>query len=303
MAPAAITTPASLDWALLRAFAAVMRHGSLSAAARALGLTQPTLGRQIRALEDQLGEALFDRVPSGLRANARALALMSQAEALEQAAVQLSTALVGNADAPAGTVRLSSSEIIGTRVLVPILGELAARHPEIEIELSITNARENLLRRDADIAVRLAAPDQDDVIAQRVAEIEVGMFASRAYLRRHGVPSSLEDLGRHRLVGPDRDTRAMSLILERRGMVLKPALFVFRSDSRLAQEAAVRAGIGIGPIRTFEVEDDPDLVRVLPRGFVERLPVWVMAHPDMRHARRLRTVYDAVVAGFRHRIR
>nr|WP_314072927.1 LysR family transcriptional regulator [uncultured Roseococcus sp.] len=298
-----MTALASLDWSLLRAFAAVMRHGSLSSAARALDLTQPTLGRQIRTLEEVLGEALFDRVPSGLRANARALALLSQAEALDQAAAELSAGLMGNPDAPSGTVRLSSSEIIGTRVLVPILGGLAMEHPEIEIELSISNFQENLLRRDADIAVRLDPPDQDDVIAQRVGEIEVGMFASRAYLRRHGVPSSLADLARHRLVGPDRDKRTMTNILARRGMDFLPKIFVFRSDSRLAQEAAVRAGIGIGPIRTFEVEDDPDLVRVLPQGFVERLPVWVMAHPDMRHARRLRVVYDAVVAGFRQRFK
>ncbi|WP_424810584.1 LysR family transcriptional regulator [Roseococcus sp. YIM B11640] len=293
----------SLDWSLLRAFVAVIRHGSLSAAARALRLTQPTLGRQVRALEEQLGEALFDRLPSGLRPNARAMALLAQAEAMDQAAAELSTALAGNPDAPSGTVRLSSSEIIGTRVLVPILGDLAISHPEIEIELSISNTYENLLRRDADIAVRLDRPAQEEVIAQRVGELEVGMFASRAYLKRRGMPSSLTDLGQHRMIGPDQDQRAMSIIMERRGLPLSRGLFTFRSDSRLAQEAAVRAGIGIGPIRTFEVEDDPEMVRVLPQGFVERLPIWVTAHPDMRHARRLRVVYDAVVAGFRARFK
>lgn len=288
----------SLDWSLLRAFASVMRHGSLSAAARALNLTQPTLGRQIRALEDQLGEALFDRLPSGLRATQRALGLFEHAETLDLAAAKLSAALSEDLDAPSGTVRLSSAEIFGTRVLVPILADLALEHPEIQVELSVTNAVENLLRRDADIAVRMARPDQEELIAQRIGQVEIGMYASREYLARHGTPQDIGDLRTHRLIGPDQDQTAIR-VMEKRGMLVNQRTFAFRSDSRMAQEAAVRSGLGIGPIRCFEVDQDAGLVRVLEDSFSERFPIWVTAHPDMRHARRLRVVYDAVVNGFK----
>lgn len=287
-----------LDWTLLRAFVAVMRQGSLSAAARQLRLTQPTLGRQIKALEEAVGEALFDRVPNGLRPTLRALALFDHAAAVDDAAAKLSAALAENPEAASGTVRITASETFGARVVAPILAELAVEHPEIEIEVSATNVQENLMRRDADIAIRLARPEQEGLIAQRVGTIEVGLYATKGYLARHGMPRDFRGMAGHRMVGPDKDPSALRLA-ERWGATNRRGLFAFRSDSRMAQEAAVHAGIGIGVLRVFEVPLDCELVRVFPDAVVERYPVWLAAHSDMRQSRRLRLVYDALAKGLR----
>ena len=163
-----------LDWTLLRAFVTIMRQGSLSAAGRRLHRTQPTLGRQIKALEDTLGEALFDRVPNGLRPTQRAFALFEHAAALDDAAAKLSAALADDLDAAAGTVRITASESFGARIIAPAVVGVMVEHPEIEIEFSATNQQENLLRRDADIAVWLVRPEQEGLIAQRIGSIEFG---------------------------------------------------------------------------------------------------------------------------------
>jgi DNA-binding transcriptional LysR family regulator len=289
-----------LDWNLLRAFIAVLRLGSLSAAARALGQTQPTLGRQIRALEEQLGEALFDRLPKGLRPTPRALALAEHARAMDEAGSRLAAALLTHVETAAGTVRITVPESLGPTVLPPLLAGLMADHPEIDIELSATNQTENLLRRDADIAVRLARPEQEELIAQRVGSLEIGLYAARAYAARHGLPADRRALAGHRLIGPDSEAVGLALI-ERLGLREMNARFVFRSDSRLSQQGALRAGIGIGALAIVEAGEDSGLLRVLPGWVLERFPVWVVAHPDMRHSRRLRLVYDALVAGLRAR--
>lgn len=286
------------DWTLLRAFVAVMRHGSLSAAARHLRQTQPTLGRQIRALEDQVGEALFDRLPSGLRPTQRALALFEHAAALDDAAAKLAVALAQGSDSLAGTVRITASESFAARVLAPILAELAAARPEIEIELSATNEIENLMRRDADIAIRMTRPEQEGLIAQRIGAVEVGLFATRGYIARHGMPHEARALAAHRLIGPDKDPSGLRLA-ERWGLAPGSIRFALRTDSRLAQEAAVRAGLGIGVLRLFEVEPDGELLRVFPETVMERFPIWLAAHADMRQSRRLRLVYDTLARGLR----
>lgn len=291
-----------LDWTLLRAFVAVMRQGSLSAAGRRLHLTQPTLGRQIKALEDLLGEALFDRVPNGLRPTQRAYALFEHAAVLDDAVAKLSAALADNTDAAAGTVRITASESFGARVIAPALADVMAEHPEIEIEFSASNQQENLLRRDADIAVWLVQPDHDGLIAQRIGTIEFGFYATRRYIARYGLPADTREMARHRLIGPDQDPSALHLA-ERWGVGHQRGLFSFRSDSRMAQEAAVHAGIGIGVLGVFEVPPDGDLVRVLPETVVESFPVWLAAHSDMRHSHRLRLVYDALAVGLRRLFR
>jgi DNA-binding transcriptional LysR family regulator len=288
------------DWPLLRAFVAVMRHGSLSAAARHLKQTQPTLGRQIRALEQQVGEALFDRLPSGLRPTQRALALFEHAAALDDAAAKLAVAIAQGSDSVAGTVRVTASESFAARVLAPILAELAEAEPSIEIELSATNEIENLVRRDADIAVRLARPEQEGLIAQRLGVVEIGLFATRGYIARHGMPQDGRALAGHRMVGPDKDPAGLRLV-ERWGLAEGALRFALRTDSRLAQEAAVRAGMGIGVLRLFEVEPGGDLLRVFPDTVVERYPIWLAAHADMRQSRRLRIVYDGLARGLRAR--
>ncbi|WP_431303487.1 LysR family transcriptional regulator [Sediminicoccus sp. BL-A-41-H5] len=288
------------DWAELRALVAVMRHGSLSAAARHLGLTQPTLGRQIRALERRVGEALFDRLPSGLRPTQRALALFEPANALDEAAAKLAAALARPPDAATGTVRITASEGFAARVLAPILTGLAEAHPGIEIELSATNEVENLLRRDADIAVRHTRPAQQELIAQRLGTVEVGLFAARGYVARHGMPRDVRTLAGHRLIGPDKDPRGRQLA-ERWGLPMESLSFALRTDSLTAQEAAVRAGFGIGVMSVAEAEPGGELLRVFPETATAAFPIWLAAHADMRQSPRLRVVYDALVSTLRAR--
>lgn len=286
------------DWALIRAFAAVMRTGSLTRAADELGQTQPTLGRQIRSLEAELGETLFDRLPSGLVPRERAVALYERAKAMEDAAAGFARAFASMPEALSGTVRITSSEAFGTAVLPAMLAPFVAANPEIAIELVAVNVTLNLLRREADIAVRFQRPDQPDVIAAKLGSVALGLYAHRDYVAAHGLPQRLADLARFRLVGPDRDDIALRYAA-RRGVALTRMGFSFRSDSWAAQHAAIRAGFGIGPMHDWMARRSPDLVRVLPDEFSERLEIWLCAHEDLRRSRRVRAVYDHLAVALR----
>ena len=291
-APIPSLAPAeSLDWGLLRAFVAVVRAGSLSAAAERLHVTQPTVGRQIRALEDSIGEALFDRMPQGLRPTERALSLFEHAAALEQAAATLTAAMAGHPEAPTGPVRITANEPFGVERLPQLLQPLLEENPGITIELVATMEVQNLLRRDADIAIRFKRPEQEDLIARRVSALQLGLFASEEYVERHGKPESLADLLAHRMVGPDRGQNLMRA-LTALGLNLEGQPMAFRSDSMLALEAAMRAGIGIGFMHVDRALRRPGLLRVLPEAFAPTLPVWLVAHSDVRQGRRYRLVFD-----------
>ena len=290
--------PDGPDWSLIRAFAAVMRTGSLTRAADELGQTQPTLGRQIRSLEAALGETLFDRLPGGLVPRERALTLYERAQRMEDAAAGFARAFARMPETLSGTVRVTSSEAFGTEVLPRMLAPFAAANPEIAIELVAVNVTLNLLRREADIAVRFVRPEQPDVIAQLLGEVELGLFAHRDYIAAHGMPESFADLARHRLVGPDRDELALRYAASR-GVAMTRMSFAFRSDSWAAQHAAIRAGFGIGPMHAWMAACSPDLVRVAAGDFAERLEVWICAHEDLRRSRRVRAVYDHLASGLR----
>ncbi|MBE7210565.1 MAG: LysR family transcriptional regulator, partial [Gluconacetobacter diazotrophicus] len=188
------------DWHLWRAFLAVSRGGSLSAAARQLRLTQPTLGRQIAALEQALGTPLFTRSTDGLRPTDRAAALLPHAEAMAAAAASLSRAAAGPDDAERGIVRLAASEAMGGAVLPRLLLGFRAAHPGIAIELSLSDRTEDLLRRDADLAVRNTPPTQNALLSRRVGEVSVRLFAREDYVRRHGLPATARDLAHHTLI-------------------------------------------------------------------------------------------------------
>src|SRR5579862_4996554 len=182
------------DWQLYRAFLAVVRTGSLSAAARRLSLTQPTIGRQIAELEQALGLPLFTRSPHGLIPTEAARTLLPHAESMEAAAQALTRAASGAADETRGTIRLTASEVISGEVLPPILAAFQDRHRGIAIELVATNKVEDLLRRDADIAIRMARPTQDALVAKRIGTVPVFLYAHKSYLARRPMPAKLEDL-------------------------------------------------------------------------------------------------------------
>ena len=281
------------DWDLYRTFLAVLEAGSLSGAARTLGIAQPTVGRHIEALEAALGgDPLFTRSPGGLRPTEAALALQPHAQAMALAAEALLRTVSGPSEAVSGTVRVTASEIMGGEVLPAILTDFHEQHPGVTIELALSNRQEDLLLREADIAVRMARPTQDALLARRIGSVGVGLFAHRRYLQRHGEPRTIDETG-HVAVGFDRDPsvaraiRALNLPLDR-------DFFDFRSDSDLAQLAALRAGFGIGGCMYGIARRDPNLVHVLP-GVGFEMEMWVVMHEDLKSSRRMRLMFDHLV--------
>ncbi|HUO94027.1 MAG TPA: LysR family transcriptional regulator [Rhizomicrobium sp.] len=279
-------------WDLYRSFLAVLRQGSLSAAARALDLTQPTLGRHVQELEASLGQTLFTRSQAGLLPTRAALQLQPHAEAMASAASALLRAASGALDEPEGSVRLTASEVVGVEVLPPILAAFRELHPKIVIELSLSNLNQDLLRRDADIAVRMARPTQSALLAKKIGTVPVGLFAHRRYIACHGMPSSIEDLARsHTIIGFDADAAAVRTVRQT-GLPITRDLFAFRSDSDHAQLAALRSGFGIGGCQKRVAARDSDLVPVLVDAFRYALEMWLVMHEDLRASRRVRLLYD-----------
>jgi DNA-binding transcriptional LysR family regulator len=279
-------------WELYRTFLAVLREGSLSAAARRLRLTQPTAGRHIAALEAALGVALFTRSPSGLVATSAAVDLAPHAEAMAAAAEALRRAASGESQEERGTVRLTASEIMGAEVLPPMLARFRARHPGIAIELVLNNRTEDLLRREADLALRMARPPQAALVARRVGTVGIGLYAHRRYVDAFGLPRSVEELLRHPLIGFDRDDSAWRSIADASPLPVTRELFAFRSDNDLAQLAALRAGLGIGGCQHGIARRERDLVPVLPRSLAFSLEMWLALHEDLGASRRVRLLFD-----------
>lgn len=279
------------DWNLYRSFLAVLRRGSLSAAARDLSLTQPTLSRHIGELETALGGQLFLRSQAGLLPTEAALKLTSFAESMESAAGALVRAASGAREEAEGVVRLTASEIVGVEVLPPILAAFREAHPKIIIELALSNSNQNLLRGEADIAVRMVRPAQRALVARKLGIVRIGLFAHRRYLARHGTPRRLADLAGHAVIGFDADEGAVR-VLRDKGLGVAREAFAFRSDSDHAQLAAVRAGLGIGGCQLPIARRDADLVSVLTREFRLELEMWLAMHEDLRLSRRVRLLYD-----------
>lgn len=284
-------TQSEPGWEHYRSFLAVIRAGSLSAAARRLGLTQPTIGRHVESLAASLGVALFTRSPQGLLPTPSALALVPHAEAMAAASEALRRAASGEASEERGTVRLTASEIMGAEVLPAMLARFRARHPGIAIELALTNRSEDLLRREADLALRMARPRQQALVARRIGSVGIGLYAHRRYVEAQGLPRSLDELAQHALIGFDRDDSSWRSVGDT-GLAMTRARFAFRSDSDLAQLAALRAGFGIGGCQHRIARRERDLVPVLPRAVRFRLDMWLALHEDLRASRRVRLLFD-----------
>ncbi|HEV2574319.1 MAG TPA: LysR family transcriptional regulator [Beijerinckiaceae bacterium] len=290
------------SWDLYRSFLAVLDEGSLSGAARLLGLTQPTIARHIDALEAATGCGLFLRSQRGLIATDAALELKPYAQTLAATATALLRTASGYGETVKGTVRITASEVVGAEHLPPILARLRERHPRLEIELVLSNAVGDLLRGDADIAVRMVEPLQDALIAKRLTSIGLGLYAHRSYLARRGVPTSLTDLVHHDCIGFDRETPALRAFLQSIP-AMNRSLFALRADSDLAQLAAIRCGFGIGGCQIPLAARNPDLVRVLASEFDLELGLWIVMHEDLRTSPRCRVVFDALVEGMAMSIR
>lgn len=277
-------------WDHYRSLRAVLDGGSLSAAARQLGLTQPTIGHHIAALEAALGVPLFTRSPRGLTPTETALALRPHAEAMALAAAALERTASGGAGDLSGHVRISASDVVGGLVLPGILAAMRRALPGIVVELAPSNLSADLLRQEADIAVRMVQPTQGALVARRIGDVGLGFYATRDYLDFAGTPSSLAEIAAQGVIGPDRDMAAL------RGIPgagdLAGCRFVLRVDSQVAQMAAIRAGVGIGVCQHALAAEDPALVPLLPHLFRPMLPVWLVRHEDLRASRRIQAVFD-----------
>lgn len=283
------------SWDLYRSFSAVLNEGSLSGAARALGLTQPSIARHIDALEQAVGATLFLRTARGLSPTDAALELKPFADLMASTSAALLRTAEGHTGEVDGTVRISASEVVGIVHLPAILTRLRQRYPRLTIELSLSNAVDDLLKRQADIAIRMVRPEQQALLAKRVGVFPVGFHARKDYLARRGMPQSLDDLRAHDLIGYDTETPAIRAVAQRYPM-LNRTNYALRVDSDVAQLAAIRAGFGIGICQATIAETEPDLVRVLPDAFGLDLETWVVMHEDLSGNTRCRAVFDALVA-------
>lgn len=281
------------SWDLYRTFNAVLREGSLSGAARALGLTQPSVARHVDALEEAVGAPLFLRTSRGLSPTDAALELKPFAGLMASTSAALLRTAEGRTGEVDGTVRISASEVVGIIHLPAILTRLRQRYPKLTIELSLSNAVDDLLKRQADIAIRMIRPEQQALLAKRVGVIPVGMHAHRDYLARRGTPQNMGELKHHDLIGYDAETPAIRAFAERHPG-LDRAMFALRVDSNIAHLAAIQAGFGIGICQTIIADADPNLVRVLPDAFHEDLETWVVMHEDLSANTRCRAVFDAL---------
>lgn len=284
-------------WEFYRTFLGVLREGSLSGAARALGITQPTVGRHVDALERTLGLTLFTRSPSGLLPTDAARALRGYAEAMHSHAAALRRAAEGEGAGPKGTVRIAASEVIGIEVLPALIAALREDHPALTIELVLSDRLQDLLRREADVAVRMTPPQQGQLVARKVGEVPLGLHAHRAYLERHGTPASLAELtSGHALIGFDEETPFIRAA-RKAWPAWRREAFALRTGSDIGQLALLRAGCGIGICQVALARRDAALVRLLPREFEIGLPTWIVMHEDQRHSARCKLVFDALVQG------
>jgi DNA-binding transcriptional LysR family regulator len=294
-------TKEALSWDWYRTFLAVLEEGSLSGAARRLGLAQPTAGRHIEQLEKGLGMPLFLRAPQGLLPTAAALALRPYATNLATTAAALLRVASSQGRDPqgelTGTVRISASDVIGVEALPPLLANLRRMHPRLVVELVLSNRIDNLLQGEADIAVRMRRPEQDALVARRIGNIEMGLFARADYLERAGVPEDWQALREHSLIGIDSDnafTRGVQHLLGG----LRRDDFSLRSDSYLAHLALIRAGAGIGICMAVLARRSPGpLRRVLPQLFAMQFETWLVMHENLRENPACQAVYALLADG------
>jgi DNA-binding transcriptional LysR family regulator len=284
-----------LDWNLIRSFVAVAETGSLSAAARRLAASQPTLGRHVAELEQALGVVLFRRGHSGYELTEQGAALLERAQTVGEAANAFARLATGATEQVGGTVRVAASEVVSAYVLPPMLARLRQAEPAIEVEIVASNQVENLLRRDADIAVRMVAPLQQDLIARKIADLPLAACAAKSYLARRGRPERAEDLLSHDLVGFD---RGMDIIngFAALGVAVDRHAFALRTDNQIVLWEAIRTGNGVGFAQRQLAERDPLVETILPELSLPPLPMWLAMHRDVRTSARVRRVADFLFA-------
>jgi DNA-binding transcriptional LysR family regulator len=279
------------DWNCARAFLVSAEEGSFSAAARALGISQPTVGRQVAALEEELGVALFERIGNTLDLTAAGLELMEHVRGMGDAATHVSRTATGQSLSIEGTVCITASELISAYILPPIVGRIRREHPRIEIEIVASNTARDLRRREADIAIRNFMPTQPELFTRKIAERHARLYAAPVYLEKIGKPKTPADLSRAEFFGFDR-TDLMIKGLRPFGIEVTSKNFPIVTDNHLVQWEMAKHGLGICIVMDEVGDAEPRVRRVLPDLGPFPVPIWLTAHRELRTSRRIRIVFD-----------
>lgn len=281
----------NFDWNRARAFLVTAEEGSLSAAARALGMAQPTLGRQVTALEQELGVVLFERVGRGLALTPSGVELVEHVRAMGNAASRVSLTASGQSQSIEGTIRITTTEVYAAFVLPPMIAKLRRLSPGITIEIVASNAVSDLRRREADIAIRNGRPTDPDLIAKKVKDDFAQLYATPAYLDQIGNPSSLAGFSQADFIGFD-DNKPLLNGLNALGFNLTGRNFPVLTGSHLVHWDLVKQGLGVGVMQMRTGDAEPLVRRILPTMDPIEVPVWLVAHRELRTSRRVRLVFD-----------
>lgn len=287
-----------IHWDNARFFLAVARTGTLRGAAARLSVDQATVGRRIAALEDALSARLFLRTPSLYVLTSAGEALVAPAEAMEQAAVAMERRVAGMDEALCGTLRVATTDSLGKRFVVPAVAKLRRAHPGIDI-VCVTSANiANLTRREADLAIRTVRPDSPELVVRRLAQLELGIYASKAYVAARGTPREGEAFEGHDLVMYHQPV-VPSMWDALCGEPTTRGHVAFQASSTMMLFEAVIAGLGIAELPCFRADEEPELVRVIPRRG-EHFEVWLVAHTDLYKTARMQALIAAVAEEFAH---
>jgi len=283
------------DWNRARAFLVTAEEGSLSAAARALGMTQPTLGRQVTALEQELGVVLFNRVGTGLVLTPGGLELLDQARVMGEAANRMSLSASGQSNNVEGSICISASEVDATFRLPAIIAKLRKMAPGIEVEIVASNAPSDLGRREADIAIRSFRPTQPDLIAKKIKDISAQLYATPEYLKSIGMPTTMAGLNQADFISFD-NTGRLQKALNDLGLNLSKKNFPLISENYIVHWELVKHGLGIG-VMPIDIGDAEPLVQPVLKEFALFVfPMWLTAHSELKTSRRVRIVFDLLVS-------
>lgn len=281
----------AFDWNHARAFLVTAEEGSLTAAAQALGMAQPTLGRQVAALERELGVALFERVGRGLALTAGGLELLEHVRVMGEAAQRVALNASGQSQSIEGTVRISATEAYAAFIMPPIVAALRRAAPGVTIELVASNAISDLQRREADIAIRNVRPTHPDLVARRVRDDAAHLYATPGYLARFPEPRTAAQLSEADFIGFEDDS-ALIEHLAPHGFMLDAGNFRVASANHLVNWQMVKQGLGIGVMMAAVGDAEPLVTRALPDMAEMTFPVWLVAHREVNTSRRVRTVFD-----------
>lgn len=279
------------DWNRARAFLVTAEEGSLSAAARALNMAQPTLGRQVTALEEELGLALFERVGGRLSLTPGGQELLAHVRGMGNAASRVSMAATGQTQAIEGQIAISATDVFSAFLLPPIIAGLRASYPGLRISVVASDSISDLRRREADIAIRNTRPQDPDLIAKKLYDDRGNLFAATRYLEKIGRPKRIEDLARADFIGWENIDQLIAY-LGTKGLDLAENNFVLTSENQLVQWQMVKAGMGVGMMTERVGEEEPLVERALPEMPAIEYPVWLVAHRDLMTSRRVRLVFD-----------